>query len=170
MHRRSETGRGSLRLSFPAGDDVAEAVHPIVRALEQPVAGFVGRRALDELGIFTTRFDVARGAGTDEGGIERLPLVTGAQHEENGVETAVVIGALPALTKRIRIDVPGNERRKAHSERVGNPPAIVFDFADTLARRHGRPASKGLMQGNRQDSGRDLRVFRISPKESSGVG
>ena len=104
---------------------------------------------------------VGRGAGTDEGGVERLPLATGAQHEEDGVETDAVIGARPAATKRIGTDVLGNERRKAQPERFGNPPAIVFDFVNTLARRHGRLASKGLMQGNRQNSGRDFRVSRI---------
>jgi hypothetical protein len=52
---------------------------------------------------------VSRGAGTEAGGVQRVPLTAGAQHEENGVEGATILHAGVVTAQRVRL--AGREQR-----------------------------------------------------------
>src|SRR5713226_9862279 len=68
---------------------------------------------------------VSRGAGTNSGGVQSVPLAPGAKHKENGIHRRSVWNSGIVATERVR----GTRRQQWLHQRpqlVGNFPAVVF--------------------------------------------
>jgi hypothetical protein len=66
---------------------------------------------------------VGRGAGTDPGFVQGVPLAAGAQHEENGIEGATILHAGVVTAQRV-----GLARRE---QRVDLGPEFIRDAPKT---------------------------------------
>jgi hypothetical protein len=68
---------------------------------------------------------VGRTLLTEAGVVQRLPLTTGAQHEENGVHGGSVGHARIVTTQRVGLG-RGQQRFDPLPQCIGNPPAIII--------------------------------------------
>jgi hypothetical protein len=64
------------------------------------------------------------GAGAKASGVQRLPLATGAEDEQNGIHAHPVRGAWSATAETVGILVRGQQNLDALPQVIGNPPVI----------------------------------------------
>ena len=67
---------------------------------------------------------VGGGAGAELGGVQRLPLAAGAQHEEDGIHADAVGGAWLAATEGMGVNVGRDAHLDFVPEVIGDAPII----------------------------------------------
>jgi hypothetical protein len=65
------------------------------------------------------------GAGAERGGVERLPLAAGTQHEKDGIQAAAIASAGPAASEGMGIDTLRQQRLDSCPEVIGDAPIVV---------------------------------------------
>jgi hypothetical protein len=70
---------------------------------------------------------VGRGAGTELGGVQGLPLAAGAQDEEDGVHTGAVGRGRPTTTKGMGIHPLGDQPINLSPQIIGDAPVLGHD-------------------------------------------
>jgi hypothetical protein len=75
------------------------------------------------------------GAGAELGGVQRLPLAAGAEHEEDGIHTFTVIGAGPASAEAVPVGVHREQDLHLFPKRIGDTPLVR-----RCGRCHGQPS------------------------------
>jgi hypothetical protein len=77
------------------------------------------------------------GTGAKAGGVQGLPLATGAENEEDGLHAHAVGGARPAAAEAVRVLVFGEQQGDAFPQVVWDMPLVHDGHIHTTGVVHG---------------------------------